>query len=96
MTDPKDDDLRRAVRDVLRRRLGAAIDDVAPDQPLAEALAERYDSLTALECVTAVEAEFGIEVDFVTDDVRHWFSTIALTARFVGQALEDRAMLGSH
>jgi acyl carrier protein len=88
------EDLEQTVRDVLRRRLGATIDPVAADQKLADALAERYDSLMALECVTAVEAEFGIEVDFVTHDVRHWFSSIALMAQFVRAELEDRAALG--
>jgi len=70
---------------------GSAPDDL----PLPDALGERYDSLAALEFISAVENEFGIEVDFVADDLRHWFSQLTLAATFVARALEDVAVLGS-
>jgi acyl carrier protein len=94
MSAPSTQVLQQSVRAVLQRRLGDAIDPVGIDEKLAEALGGRYDSLTALECITAVEEEFGVEVDFVAHDVRHWFSTIALMAQFVHDELEDRAVLG--
>lgn len=85
--------LQKEVRALLRVRFGAEIDAVTADADLAAALGERFDSLAALECITEVENAFGIEVDFVAHDVRHWFSTIERIAVFVGDELEDRALL---
>ncbi|MFF5445542.1 acyl carrier protein [Streptomyces sp. NPDC012888] len=82
------------LRAVLAARLGPEYDAVAEDADLRVTLGDGYDSLTVMECVSAVEAEFGIEVDLVGDDVRHWFSTTALMARFVADRLEDAAVLG--
>lgn len=87
-------ELQEKVREVLRPCLGDAVDTLAAGADLAGVLGERYDSLTAMECVTAIEAAFGIEVDFVAHDVRHWFATIERMASFVGNELEDRALLG--
>ncbi|MFI7273052.1 acyl carrier protein [Streptomyces sp. NPDC049879] len=83
------------VREVLRPRLGEPVTTMDPDLDLAEAFGDAYDSLTAMECVTAIETHFGIEVDFVAHDVRHWFATLGRIARFVTDALEDQARLGS-
>jgi acyl carrier protein len=88
-------DLEQRIRDVLRPRLGDSVDALAADAELATALDPGYDSLTALECISAVETAFAIDVDFVADDVRFWFATVARIARFVGDRLEDRAALGS-
>lgn len=94
MTEPDSTRSRmEKVRTVLHRHLGEAVTKVAADEHLAEALGERYDSLTAMECITGIEAEFGVEVDFVAHDVRYWFSTIERMARFVANELEDRALL---
>ncbi|KNB50249.1 acyl carrier protein [Streptomyces caatingaensis] len=90
---PAIDDLRTRVRAVLAARLGDAFEAVPSDADLQQALGERYDSLTAMECISAVEEEFGIEVDFVADDVRHWFSTVDLMASFTHDRLEDSAAL---
>jgi acyl carrier protein len=89
------DEVRDRIRTVLQRHIGDPVATVAAGDDLAAVLGERYDSLTAMECITAVEAEFGIEVDFVAHDVRHWFATIDRMAAFVGRELEDRALLGS-
>ena len=56
---------------------------------------QRYDSLTAMECITALESAFEIEVDFVAHDVRYWFATVERMARFIADQREDRALLGS-
>ncbi|RKN04515.1 acyl carrier protein [Streptomyces radicis] len=84
------------VREALSPYLGDEVATVDAGRDLAEAFGERYDSLTAMECVTAVEAAFGIEVDFVAHDVRHWFASVERIARFVDGELEDRVRLGSH
>lgn len=83
------------VREVLRPHLGDEVATVDPARDLAEAFGDGYDSLTAMECVTAVEAAFEIEVDFVAHDVRYWFATVERISRFVTEALEDRVRLGS-
>jgi acyl carrier protein len=89
-----DDQLGTRVREVLRGQFGAAIDEVPADAELAERLQGSYDSLAALECVTRIETEFGIEVDFVGHDVRYWFATTGRIVRFVADRLEDRTALG--
>jgi acyl carrier protein len=81
---------------VLSRTLGDEVDRLDSDADLAQALGERYDSLTAMECIAAIEGEFDVEVDFVAHDVRYWFATVARMTRFVRNELEDRAMLGSN
>lgn len=87
-------EMQEKVRAVLHSCLGDAVAAVAVDADLAGVLGERYDSLTAMECVTAIEAAFDVEVDFVAHDVRHWFGTIERMASFVDNELEDRALLG--
>ncbi|MGW4025673.1 acyl carrier protein [Streptomyces sp. NPDC005009] len=83
------------LRTALTVPLGDAVEGVSADTDLAEALGERYDSLAAMECITTVETHFGVEVDFVADDVRHIFSTLSRIAGFVRERLEDNAALGA-
>ncbi|GAA3289932.1 acyl carrier protein [Streptomyces cinereospinus] len=83
------------LRTALAVPLGDAVQGVPDDVDLAEALGERYDSLAAMECITTVETHFGVEVDFVADDVRHIFSTLSRIAEFVRGRLEDEAALGA-
>lgn len=83
------------VRAALRSVLGPGADNVGPDTPLAEAMDQGYDSLTAMECISQIEHQFDLEVDFVQHDVRHWFATPARITTFVRDQLEDRAALGS-
>ncbi|MBN9801330.1 acyl carrier protein [Pseudonocardia sp. UM4_GMWB1] len=94
MSTTLNEDVIGRVRSVVATALKVDLDPVGADDDLAEALGGRYDSLAALEAVTAVENEFGLEVDFVSDDVRHWFSTIGRMSGFVRERLEDRAALG--
>lgn len=81
------------VRATLRLQFGAALDDIADDDLLRDGLGDRYDSVTALECVCRIESEFGIAVDFVDHDIRYSFSTIARIRGYVRDRLEDNAVL---
>lgn len=92
-TIPGYDETLTRVREVLGGLLGDGVRSTAADQPLTEALGDRYDSLAALECVTLVEKEFDVEVDFVAHDVRYSFATLGRIAEFVQGELEDRAVL---
>lgn len=93
-TIPAYDETLTRVREVLAELLGDGLKSAAHDQPLTEALGDRYDSLAALECVSRVEGAFGVEVDFVAHDVRYSFATLGRIAEFVQGELEDRAVLG--
>ncbi|GAA2264357.1 hypothetical protein GCM10010415_30380 [Streptomyces atrovirens] len=92
---PDSDQILTRLRTALTVPLGDAVRGVDPDADLAETLGERYDSLAAMECITTVETHFGVEVDFVADDVRHVFSTLSRIAEFVQGRLEDDAALGA-
>ncbi|MFC9222459.1 acyl carrier protein [Streptomyces hygroscopicus] len=92
-TVPTTEEIHRRVRAVLDVRLGDAFASLPSNADLQQALGERYDSLTAMECISAVEEAFGIEVDFVADDVRHWFSTVERMVSFTHDRLEDTAAL---
>ncbi|MFD7132051.1 acyl carrier protein [Streptomyces sp. NPDC059894] len=83
------------LRAALAVPLGDAVEGVDDHADLAEALGERYDSLAAMECITTVETHFGVEVDFVSDDVRHIFATLSRIAEFVQDRLEDHAAIGA-
>lgn len=87
------DEIASRVRAVLRGQFGPVADDLADDAELVNAI-PGFDSLAALETISRVEAEFGIEVDFVGHDVRYWFATPGRITRFVLDRLEDRAVLG--
>ncbi|MFD3539183.1 acyl carrier protein [Streptomyces sp. NPDC058662] len=83
------------LRVLLASRLGAEFASVPDDTDLRAALGDGYDSLTVMECISAVEGEFDIEVDLVGDDVRHWFATVGRMSRFVADRLEDAGVLGT-
>lgn len=86
-------DLPARVRQTLAGFLGDRVENLDQDADLSTALGDRYDSLGALECVSSIEREFGIEVDYVTHDVRHWFSTLGRIEEFVANELEDQSQL---
>ena len=92
-TIPAYDETIARVREVLGELLGDVVTSAGEDEPLTQALGDRYDSLAALECVSRVENAFGIEVDFVAHDVRYSFATLRRIAEFVQGELEDRAVL---
>lgn len=80
--------VQRRVLQVLAARFGDAALALPGDAELAMAL-PGYDSLAALEFITSVEEEFGIEVDFVADDVRYSFSMPDRITEYVTDRLED-------
>jgi acyl carrier protein len=92
---PTEQEIGTRVRATLRPLFGDALDGADDTTELTVALGDRYDSLAALECVSRVEAEFGIEVDFVAHDVRHHFASLGRIAEFVRDQLEDLAVLGT-
>lgn len=83
-------EINNRIQAVLEKRFGDAARALSGDADLTDAL-PGFDSLAALEYVTAVEGEFGIEVDFVGDDVRYWFSTLGRTTEYVRERVEDLA-----
>ena len=83
-------EINNRVQGDLEKRFGDAARSLPADTDLSDAL-PGFDSLAALEYVTAVESEFGIEVDFVGDDVRYWFSTLGRTTEYVRESIEDLA-----
>ncbi|WP_328315557.1 acyl carrier protein [Streptomyces sp. NBC_00388] len=82
-------DIQPRILDVLHKRFGDQVRALNPTADLATTL-PGFDSLAALEYVTAVENEFGIEVDFVSDDVRYSFSTLERTTEYVRERVEDQ------
>jgi len=90
MAAPTSLDVPARVRQTLAGFLGDRVETLDQNADLATALGDRYDSLGALECVSSIEREFGIEVDYVTHDVRHWFSTLGRIEEFVVNELEDQ------
>lgn len=87
-TQQNPDDLDQRIRAALAGVVGDPAYRIAPDAELRDGL-ERYDSLAAVETITAIENAFGITVDVVEDDVRHWFSSVERMTQFVSERLED-------
>jgi acyl carrier protein len=94
VTQEDTDQIRTRVWALLHNQFGPAADRLTEDGEFVNTLADGFDSLTALDLIGRVEAEFGIEVDFVAHDVRHWFASPGRITRFVQEQLEDRAALG--
>lgn len=86
---PNPQDILARVRHILVERLGETFVSVPVDVDLRQTLGDGYDSLTATECIYAIEESFGIEVDFIADDVRYWFATLERMGEFVAGRLED-------
>ncbi len=92
---PRAEQIRARVWAVLRNQFGPAADTLTEDSEFVATLAEVFDSLTALDTISRIETEFGIEVDFVGHDVRHWFAAPGRIMQFVRDQLEDQLALGS-
>lgn len=78
---------------VLEEVLGPGIRAVDAAADLRDAFGDDYNSLTALECIVAIERHYGITVDFVDDDVRHGFSAVANISELVGRKSADLEVL---
>ncbi|MTE15655.1 acyl carrier protein [Nocardia aurantiaca] len=90
---PTPEQLTQRVRGALRAVLGPDLDTVADSDELRDKLGDLYDSLRAVECITRIEEEFGIEVDYVGHDVRYEFATPERIVRFVQWQLQDLAAI---
>ncbi len=95
LTVPAAEDVHARVWTVLRDQFGPAADALTDDGEFIDLLTAGFDSLTALDTISRIESAFGVEVDFVGHDVRHWFASPARIAQFVTDQLEDRAAMGS-
>jgi acyl carrier protein len=82
------------VRATVSKVIDADLDPATDTTPIST-LHERYDSLAVLDCVGAVEAEFAVSVDLVTDDLRTTFASVEAIAGLVERKLADQALLGS-
>jgi acyl carrier protein len=85
--------VRTRVWAVLRGQFGSVADSLTEDGEFVATLPDGFDSLAALETISRIESEFGLEVDFVAHDVRHWFATPGRIVQFVQDQLEDQLVL---
>lgn len=81
------------IRQTLAQLLGPEVLAIDSQASFRDFLGERFDSLMAVEVITAVEDRFSIEVDYLSDDVRFWFETLDKMQRFVAQKVEDQLTL---
>lgn len=88
-----DEELTTRVRAALHRQFGSMMAAVDDDRELRDVLGDRYDSLAVMECVSRIEREFGVEVDFMEHDVRYHFSSVGLICRYLADQLEDQRTL---
>lgn len=85
--------VKEDIRSALETLLGPEVRAIGADQSFRDFIGERFDSLMAVEVVTTIEERFGIEVDYVGDDVRYWFETLEKMEQFVKERLEDNVTL---
>ncbi|WP_449433000.1 acyl carrier protein [Pseudomonas putida] len=85
--------IEQRMRQALLRLLGTEVDGIDKHGSFRDFLGERFDSLMAVEVITAIEECFNIEVDYLSDDVRFWFETLEKMEKFVAQKLEDQLTL---
>lgn len=85
--------IEQRIRHTLAQLLGDEVDTIDKRDSFRDFLGERFDSLMAVEVITAIEGCFDIEVDYLSDDVRFWFETLEKMEQFVGQKLEDQLTL---
>ncbi|MDZ3991805.1 acyl carrier protein [Pseudomonas sp. Teo4] len=85
--------LEQRIRQALAQLLGPEVQGIDKHDSFRDFLGERFDSLMAVEVITAIEGTFNFEVDYLSDDVRFWFETLDKMEQFVGQKLEDQLTL---
>lgn len=71
------------------------LSSLSPNEKLAEHKDLNYDSMSVMECVVLIQDEFDINIDFVSDDVRHTFATLENIASMVRRKLDDKARLAN-
>jgi len=85
--------IEQRIRQTLAQLLGDEVEAIDKRDSFRDFLGERFDSLMAVEVITAIEGCFDIEVDYLSDDVRFWFETLEKMEQFVGQKLQDQLTL---
>ncbi|MFJ4347741.1 acyl carrier protein [Pseudomonas sp. NPDC089401] len=85
--------IEQRIRHTLGQLLGEEVTAIDKNASFRDFLGERFDSLMAVEVITAIEGCFEFEVDYLSDDVRFWFETLARLEQFVGEKLEDQRTL---
>ncbi|CAM3589284.1 hypothetical protein CCOS865_04000 [Pseudomonas reidholzensis] len=85
--------IEQRIRQTLEQLLGADVTTIDRHASFRDFIGERFDSLMAVEVITAIEGCFAIEVDYLSDDVRFWFETLDKMERFVAQKVEDQQTL---
>lgn len=88
-------DIHARVWTVLQEQFGPAAAELTEDDEFVDVLTTGFDSLTAIDTISRVESAFGVEIDFVSHDVRYWFASPARIVRFISDQLEDQAALRS-
>lgn len=85
--------IEQRIRQALAQLLGDEVLAIEKQDSFRDFIGERFDSLMAVEVITAIEGCFQIEVDYLSDDVRYWFETLEKMETFVAQKLEDQLTL---
>lgn len=85
--------IEQRIRQALAQLLGEEVHVIDKQDSFRDFIGERFDSLMAVEVITAIEGCFEIEVDYLSDDVRYWFETLEKMETFVAQKLEDQLTL---
>ena len=81
-------ELIRRVQGVLGRVLDDSIRTWPVDRPLSDAPDVNYDSVTRVETVAAMEAEFGVDLDVVAAED---LASVGALANLVGRAKQPGA-----
>ncbi|EPO7629445.1 TPA: hypothetical protein MD708_004114 [Citrobacter freundii] len=85
--------IEQRIRHTLEELLGPEVTTIDRYGSFRDFIGERFDSLTAVEVITAIEGCFAIEVDYLSDDVRFWFENLDKMEKFVTQKLDDQRTL---
>lgn len=82
--------LEHRIRSALVKIFGKSLESCDAQTELRDHPEVSYDSMSALECVAAIEEEFDIVVDIVEDDVTYSFKSIAAILVLVQRKIADR------
>ena len=87
-------EIEDTIRKCFQHVVGENAAQISRCTPLRDAI-DSFDSLAAMEFITAVEDAFEVVVDFVLHDVRFRMETIEKSVDFVRELLEDKEALGT-